>query len=184
MDMHVLFYHLRVFKELMNSILRRIGVLLFLMLSSCENIDEIEHGCTVRVSENVYNSKFSAEDITSIRIINGVTQQTLYPVPDWAKSKDALEVTDPEFFKKFRNCIIAAGWKKEPPPVVHIRGNLQIQVSFKEGPGAYLFCRPSNHDLGVVPMFSRDSYGNANEPLFELINNALGSPASGPVPNN
>lgn len=180
----MLFFHLQVFKELMNSILRRAGVLIFIFLASCENIDKIEHGCTVRVSENVYNSKFSPEDITSIRIINGVTQQTLYPVPDWAKSKDVLEVTDPEFFKKFRNCIVAAGRKKGTPPVVYIRGNLQIQVSFKEGPGAYLFCRPSNHALGVVPMFSRDSYGNANEPLFELINNALGPLVSGPVPIN
>jgi hypothetical protein len=174
----------------MNSLSRCIGCFFFLIFASCGKLDDIQQGCTIRVSEKVFSGKFAAEDVTSIRIINGVTQQTLYPLPDWMKSENAIEVNDLEFFRKFKNCMNAPGWKKEPPSVVHIRGNIQIQVSFKEGPGAYLFCRPSNHQLGVSPMFESDSYGNANEPLFELINNTLGASthasgaASGSVPNN
>lgn len=159
----------------MNKTLGFVGSLLIFLSVSCEKLDDIQQGCTIRVSEKVFKGDFAAEDVTCIRIINGVTQQTLYPLPDWRKSKNMSEIHNPTFFKEFKESIIAAGWKKCAPSEVHITGNIQIKVSFKKGPGAYLFCRPSNHQLGVCPMFEHDSYGNANEPLFQLINNTLGS---------
>ena len=114
-------------------------------------------------------------DIDHIGIIDGVSQKGLYPVPDWGKTNNLVVVRDPVFFDQFKRAIIAAGWKKEPSPIIHIIGNVQILVSFKNGPGAYLFCRPKkNHALGITPMFESDSYGVASEPLFALINDKLG----------
>jgi hypothetical protein len=162
----------------MNKVFRSVVFGILSISISCNKADELQQGCNVKVSELVYNGKFLIEDIRFIRIINGVTQNNLYPVPDWSKSKNLIEISDQEFFKKFKSALNAAGWETEASTELHVAGNVQIQVAFKSGPAAYLFCRTSERKFGVSPMFRNDCYGNENEPLFDLVNNAIGASAT------
>ena len=147
----------------------------FSMIScSHSHIDEVQNGCSIRVSEQVYNGNFDVMNIDHIGVINGVSRQKLYPVPDWEKVDNLVVIRDPVFFDQFKQAIIAAGRKKEPSPIIHIVGNVQILVSFKNGPGAYLFSTTRDHSLGITPMFESDAYGVTSEPLFALINDELG----------
>lgn len=148
------------------------------MFTSCNKAEKIQQGCSVNISEAVYNGQFLVENISYIKIINGVTQNNLYPVPDWNKSKNVIEISDQEFFKKFKSALNAAGWETEASKELHVAGNVQIQVAFKAGPAAYLFCRTSDMKFGVSPMFRNDCYGNENEPLFDLVNNVIGALAT------
>jgi len=149
-------------------------ILVLFGASSCSKIDKVDSECSIRVSEKVYNGQFDVNDVEYIGIINGVSQKSLYPLPDWKGSSSILVIKDVKFFKDFKTSLIAAGWKQNPTVVNNIVGNVQILVSFKSGPGAYLHCYSTGHSLKVSPMFEDDSYGNENEALFALINRELG----------
>lgn len=158
----------------MNKYTYTAATFIFIIITcSCSSKEKINSGCSIQVSENVFSGKFDVNNITSIKIINCVTQQSAYPLPLWKPSNNSIEIHDPAFFNKFKKAIIAAGWKTKTPEIIHISGSVQIIVSFKKGPGAYLFCRSTGHSLGVTPMFEHDAYGNSNEPLFIIVNDAI-----------
>ncbi len=151
-----------------------VGIAVMVSIGSCDPIDKIDSGCSVRISEQVFEGEFDSIDIEYIGIIDGVTQKTLYPLPDWEKSNKMIVIRDPVVFDKFKNSMLVASFDKAPPTDINVAGNVQILVSFKKGPGAYLFCRPANHDFGVSPMFASDSYGMTNGLLFDIINDEVG----------
>lgn len=157
----------------MNKIPKLVSILLIFVSVSCDSLDKITQGCSIRVSGLVFLGRFESEDIECIRIIHGARQKRVYPLPDWEKSKNMIEINDPVFFKDFKSALLSSKRAKDPPEVIHLTGNIQIQVVFKEGPGAYLFGEPRKQSLAIEPMFEHDSYGITNESLFDLVNNAL-----------
>lgn len=158
----------------MNEVSRLLLFCLFVCgIISCSKQDAIQHGCSIRASENVFKGQFDVTEIDYIGIIHDVSQKSLHPVPDWENSNNLIVVRNTVFFDQFKRAVIGAGWGNKPSPVIHINGNVQIIVSFKNGPGAYLFCRPMKHALAISPMFENDSYGVTSESLFDLINDEL-----------